>query len=56
MIRESPRRPGVPEILIPGEPEHRAALENRRRGIPLDPATLGELEALSREYGLRYPF
>ena len=55
MIRESRRRPGVSEILIPGEPEHRVATENRRLGIPIDPVTLAELRSLSAEYAVPFP-
>ena len=44
------RRPGVPEILVPGEPEHLRAENNRRLGIPLGAETVRELEVLAAEY------
>jgi LDH2 family malate/lactate/ureidoglycolate dehydrogenase len=46
------RRPGVDEVLIPGEPWQRAAARNRLVGIPLDARTVEELETLCAEYGL----
>jgi LDH2 family malate/lactate/ureidoglycolate dehydrogenase len=51
-IKACRKRPGVEEILVPGERSHRVAAENAKLGIPLDPATVGELEALGRGYGL----
>ncbi|MBI4520472.1 MAG: Ldh family oxidoreductase [Gemmatimonadetes bacterium] len=51
-IKRSRRRPGVEEILVPGELEHRTAIRNRREGIPIDEPTLGELETLCGEYGV----
>jgi len=54
-IKGSRRRPGVDEILVPGEPEHRRVEENRRGGITIDAATMGELEALCSEYEVAFP-
>ena len=48
-------RPGFDEILAPGEPEHRTAQKNRVEGIRIDDATLGELSALAREFGVEFP-
>ena len=48
-IKACKRRPGVEEILIPGERSFRIANENRKKGIPVSDATLKELEALCRE-------
>ncbi len=48
-------RPGFEEILVPGEPEHRKALENRRVGIRLEPATLKDLRALCERHHVRCP-
>ena len=39
-IKACRRRPGVEEILVPGERSHRAATERRRDGVTLDAATL----------------
>ena len=53
-IKASRRRPGFSEILIPGEPEYRAAERNRRLGIPIDQATLAELKTLAEKYGVPF--
>lgn len=53
-IKACRKRPGVPEILVPGERSHRTAAHNRERGIPIEPATLIELQELCR--GLQLPF
>ena len=53
-IKACRMRPGVEEILIPGERSHRRAMENRRLGIPIDPPTRKELQVLSEE--LKVPF
>lgn len=53
-IKACRRRPGVDEILVPGELEHRTAEENRRLGIPVDPATIEELRTLAAEYGVPF--
>ncbi len=45
-IKSCRKRPGVEEILLPGERSHRLAVENLRRGISIDPATLKELQLL----------
>ncbi|MPY88251.1 MAG: Ldh family oxidoreductase [Luteitalea sp.] len=45
-------RPGVEEILVPGERSARNAEANRRRGVPLSPATARELDDLSERFGL----
>lgn len=51
-IKSSRRRPGVEEILIPGERSARTADANRREGVPLAPATVRELVELSERFGL----
>jgi len=53
-IKAVPRRPGVEEILIPGEPEHRKGLHNRERGIAIDDQTVKELETLCSELGVEF--
>ncbi len=53
-MKASRRRPGVDEILVPGEREHRTAVENRRLGIPVDPATIEELKTLAAQYGVPF--
>jgi LDH2 family malate/lactate/ureidoglycolate dehydrogenase len=51
-IKGRRKRPGAEEILVPGEPWQRAAARHREEGIPVDPKTLQELDALCAEYGL----
>jgi LDH2 family malate/lactate/ureidoglycolate dehydrogenase len=53
-IKSCRKRPGVAEILIPGERSHRKALENLTQGITLDEATLKELKTLCEELGLDF--
>ncbi|HEX7009584.1 MAG TPA: Ldh family oxidoreductase, partial [Phycisphaeraceae bacterium] len=53
-IKRSRRRPGVEEILVPGERSARTAAVNRRRGIPLSPATLHELRTLCERHGVAF--
>lgn len=53
-IKGCRRRPGVEEILVPGERSFRTASDNRRHGIPLEDVTLAELRALCAE--LNVPF
>ena len=48
-IKGGRRRPGVDEILVPGELEHRRADENRSDGIRIDDATMNEFRALCEE-------
>jgi ureidoglycolate dehydrogenase (NAD+) len=43
-LKAGKRLAGVDEILVPGERSARTATENQRLGIPVDPATLKELE------------
>jgi LDH2 family malate/lactate/ureidoglycolate dehydrogenase len=52
-IKGRRRLPGVNEVFLPGEIEHRASLENRRLGVKLDRKTVDELEEICREHGLR---
>lgn len=50
-VKSSRRRPGVGEILVPGERSERTAHDRRRHGIPLAPATADELDGLAARYG-----
>ena len=43
-IKASRRRPGVEEILVPGERSARTARTNRAQGIPVSSETLAEIE------------
>ena len=47
--------PGADEILVPGEPEQRAATTRRAHGIPIDEGTWGQLVELAGELGVEVP-
>lgn len=47
MLKASARKPGVDEILLPGEPELRTAAARRRDGLPLDQGTVSQLDELA---------
>ena len=47
--------PGAAEILVPGEPEQRAAAARRADGIPIDDGTWGQLVALAGELDVGVP-
>jgi LDH2 family malate/lactate/ureidoglycolate dehydrogenase len=53
-IKSCRKRPGVEEILVPGERSSRKAAERRKHGVPLDAATLTELRELGTR--LNVPF
>jgi LDH2 family malate/lactate/ureidoglycolate dehydrogenase len=53
-IKACRKRPGVEEILIPGEPEHRKFVTNSTLGVPVGDETVSELAALCQE--LNIPF
>jgi LDH2 family malate/lactate/ureidoglycolate dehydrogenase len=48
------RRPGVEEILVPGEPELRNARYNIEHGVPVGDETIDELKTLCKEYGVPF--
>ncbi len=48
-IKGCRKRPGVEEILVPGERSSRTIAENRTNGVKLDVATLKELRDLANE-------
>ncbi len=51
-VRASRRRPGVQEILVPGDRSARHAERNRRMGVPLSEVTVRELDGLNERFGL----
>jgi LDH2 family malate/lactate/ureidoglycolate dehydrogenase len=51
-IKSCRRRPGVEEILIPGERSSRTTAQNAKRGIKIDAATMNELRQLAQEFGI----
>jgi LDH2 family malate/lactate/ureidoglycolate dehydrogenase len=54
-IKACRRRPGVEEILVPGERSARTTRENEKCGIKLDAATIKELRQLCDEYKIDWP-
>ncbi|MBE0689188.1 MAG: Ldh family oxidoreductase, partial [Anaerolineae bacterium] len=44
-VKTSRRRPGVEEILLPGEPEYRTAQRRSRDGIPVEASIWDEIQA-----------
>jgi LDH2 family malate/lactate/ureidoglycolate dehydrogenase len=54
-IKAAPRMKDFEEILMPGEIEHRREAAFRRDGIPMPPAVLGDLRALSSMVGVPLP-
>jgi LDH2 family malate/lactate/ureidoglycolate dehydrogenase len=53
-IKACRRRPGVQEILVPGERSRRTSERNLREGIPIEPATRSEIEKLCSELGVPF--
>ena len=53
LLKSSARKPGVEEILLPGEPELRSAEVRRREGLPLDEGTVSQLDDLATSLGLQ---
>jgi LDH2 family malate/lactate/ureidoglycolate dehydrogenase len=46
---------GFSEVLVPGEPEHRAETVAESKGVELPAATVDALESLAASEGLRFP-
>lgn len=53
-IKSCRKRPGVNEILVPGERSHQKAQQSLTHGIALDEATRKELKTLCEELGVEY--
>lgn len=51
-LHGSARLPGVDAIRIPGEQSRRRRDERLRRGVPLGPALIGDLDALAQAVGV----
>lgn len=54
-IRATRPLPGVPAVLIPGDPEAAARADRTARGVPLDGETIDQLRSLAKELGLEFP-
>jgi LDH2 family malate/lactate/ureidoglycolate dehydrogenase len=55
-IKAAKKRPGVKEILVPGEIDYRREQEYRRDGAKLDAVVFDELAALAQKIGVDFPF
>lgn len=55
-IKAAKRRPGVDEILVPGELDYRREQEFRRSGALLDAEVFDELAALAQDLNIPFPF
>jgi LDH2 family malate/lactate/ureidoglycolate dehydrogenase len=53
-LRRARPAPGTSGPLVPGDPERQAEEERSRCGIPLGPAVLDELRAISRQTGVPF--
>ena len=53
-LKNSKRRPGVEEILIPGERSARHAVANKRSGIPLTTETVAEMRQWSQRLSVDF--
>jgi uncharacterized oxidoreductase len=51
-IRNTPTRPGVDEILLPGEPERRTTQDRIANGIPVDDGTWEQIAELADRLGV----
>jgi uncharacterized oxidoreductase len=54
-VRNCPRAEGVPEILLPGDPERRESARRCAQGIPLDDGTWSQLVAKAKSLGVALP-
>ena len=50
-VKSSPTAPGVPEVLVPGEPEARSEAARRAGGIPVEDETWRQIEVIAAELG-----
>lgn len=53
-LKANKMRPGVDEILIPGERSARAAVQNERDGVVLGAETVAELERWCKHFGISF--
>jgi hydroxycarboxylate dehydrogenase B len=51
-IRSSSVAPGFNEVLLPGEPERRAAAEREASGILVDATTWGDIQEAAGKLGI----
>jgi LDH2 family malate/lactate/ureidoglycolate dehydrogenase len=53
-LKNNKRRPGIGEILIPGERSARLAASNRREGISLTPETIREIDDWCKRLNINF--
>jgi len=53
-IKASKKRPGVEEILVPGERSARKAVINNAQGVPVSPETMAEIEQWCSRLGVSF--
>jgi uncharacterized oxidoreductase len=53
-VKETPRAPGVDEILVPGEPEWRSKAQRERDGIPLPERTWASIGEAAESVGFAW--
>jgi L-2-hydroxycarboxylate dehydrogenase (NAD+) len=51
-IKSLERKVGIDEVLIPGEPEHRAQAIRLKEGVPVNDKVMEDLRMLAKELGL----
>lgn len=51
-VRNTPRKPDVPKITLPGDPEQDTLAQRTAHGIPIPPGHLERLQALADELGI----
>ena len=51
-VKETEPAEGFKEVLVPGEPEHRAKKERLREGIRIDDEVLARIVDTARELGI----
>lgn len=51
-IKSSPRRPGIEEVMVAGEPERKSRQKRLKEGIPIDVNSWNELVGAARQVGL----
>ncbi len=56
MCKAAKKRPGVEEILVPGEQEYRREQHFRQHGALLDAAVYDRLRELASDLGIAFPF
>jgi LDH2 family malate/lactate/ureidoglycolate dehydrogenase len=53
-LRATKPAPGVPAVLIPGDPERRVEAERRIKGVPLPSSLVAELRSLAARTGVAF--